>query len=575
MSEKLKSAHADPYNPDFDPSLPPQFPSPFKESDGTIVDIVKKTKQLIDDKGYHCASFETTYANLKLMFSSSINENQFISQASYLLSFDPGNIRLQKSLLPLQSNDVQNVLKQIANTEKNSQELFRAFFQNATITKLKAPLFHWHFPKSLFNNDTSLFCRALLIRDQVQSIEIFSKAEFPKNREEDENFTFLLGKVKKENGSFYFYDQNDKKWQVPQKAQFVLANDVIFRASEPLYETELSFKIDGTVQDLPISIRSPFSELEVAGFKINPSSTPHFWLERDPGDQSLMVLPNSAQFGHGIIVPKYFRDSGISVLDTGYITYSAPTVTSLQEMKVPVFVAGFYDPGIIPVGGKLILIDAETVSLIQSTQYRDEQTFPTGLQVNFGNLKSAKQVEETIQKTLQENGLAKFWKIQTYDNYDFTKDVFQQMKSDRNLFSLISCIIMVVACSNIISMLIILVHDKKQEIAILRALGATKKSIALIFGISGFVMGTLGSIIGSLVAWYTLKHLQSLLHFIGSIQGQQVLNTTFYGDIVTAEFSQLAFFFVIIITAVGSSIAGIVPAIQASRLNTSDALRGE
>ncbi len=574
ISEKLKSNQTDPYNPDIDPPIPSQFPKPLKDSKGNVIDVVKKTQELIENLGYHCSSFETTYANLKLLFSQQEDENQYISQSSYLLSFDPGNARLQKSILPILSSDVQNVLEKILKSEQ-TKDLLDFFFQDTTITKLKAPLFHWHFPKTLFKNDTSLSCRAIVIKDRIQSIEVFSKAEFPKEIEHDDNFTILLGRVKKENSGFSFYDQSNKKWNVPDQAPFVLANDVFFTASDPKYENELSFQCKGVIQNISISERFSFSELEVAGFHLNPTSTPHFWIERDPKNSDLLLLPNSPKFGHGIIVPKYFRDSGIAVLDTGYLTYSAPTVTTLQEMKVPVFVAGFYDPGIIPVGGKLILIDTDIVSLIQSTQYKDEQTFPTGLQVNFSNLKNAKQVEEKISKILQENGIAKFWNIQTYDNFDFTKDVFQQMKSDRNLFSLISCIIMVVACSNIISMLIILVHDKKQEIAILRALGASKKSIALIFGLSGFIMGTIGSVIGALASWYTLKHLQSLLQFIGKIQGQQVLTTAFYGEIVTAEFSQYSFFFVIIITAIGSCIAGVVPAIQSSRLNTSEALRGE
>ena len=149
------------------------------------------------------------------------------------------------------------------------------------------------------------------------------------------------------------------------------------------------------------------------------------------------------------------------------------------------------------------------------------------------------------------------------------------MKSDRNLFSLISLIIMIVACSNIISMLIILVHDKKKEIAIMRALGATKKSVAAIFGICGFFMGAFGSALGSTLAILTIKNISVLLSFLSSLQGFEVLNSAFYGTSIPQELSMSAFVFVIISCTAASTIAGIVPAIQASRINTSEALRNE
>ena len=63
----------------------------------------------------------------------------------------------------------------------------------------------------------------------------------------------------------------------------------------------------------------------------------------------------------------------------------------------------------------------------------------------------------------------------------------QQFQSDRYLFSFLGIIVLIVACSNIISFLILLVQDKKREIGILQALGASKKSIAIIFGGCGAV----------------------------------------------------------------------------------------
>src|SRR5215211_5232959 len=99
-----------------------------------------------------------------------------------------------------------------------------------------------------------------------------------------------------------------------------------------------------------------------------------------------------------------------------------------------------------------------------------------------------------------------------------------ELQSQKHLFMLIAIVIIIVACSNIISMLIILVNDKKNEIGILRSMGATSQSIAAIFGICGVVMGFLGSLVGILAAIFTLNNLQALIRLISSIQGYDMFN---------------------------------------------------
>ena len=78
-------------------------------------------------------------------------------------------------------------------------------------------------------------------------------------------------------------------------------------------------------------------------------------------------------------------------------------------------------------------------------------------------------------------------------------------------------------------MQLLLVHDKKKEIAILRAMGASSLSIMVIFGLSGLAMGLLGSLLGTLAAVLTLHHLDTVLHAITLLQGYELFNPTFYG----------------------------------------------
>ena len=237
--------------------------------------------------------------------------------------------------------------------------------------------------------------------------------------------------------------------------------------------------------------------------------------------------------------------------------------------------AGFYDPGIIPIGGKFILANPHIISTIRSSHQQDEATYSNGINVRFDDLTRADAIKADILAAFKKAGIEKYWTVETYKEYDFTKDLLQQLQSDKTLFTLISTIIIIVACSNIISMLIIMVNDKKIEIGILRSMGASCGSIAAIFGICGIVMGVLGSLIGTAAAYITLKNLDKLILVLNSIQGHNAFNPLFYGDALPNEISMEALLFVIVSTTAISLIAGIVPAIKASLLRPSAILRSE
>jgi lipoprotein-releasing system permease protein len=138
---------------------------------------------------------------------------------------------------------------------------------------------------------------------------------------------------------------------------------------------------------------------------------------------------------------------------------------------------------------------------------------------------------------------------------------------------LIAVVIILVACSNIISMLIILVNDKKTEIGILRSMGATSTSIALIFGSAGAIIGICGSVIGITVAIVTLNYLDVLVGWLSRIQGHEMFSSSLYGQFLPSELSFEALAFVLGATVLISLLAGIVPAVKACLLKPSQILR--
>ncbi len=278
---------------------------------------------------------------------------------------------------------------------------------------------------------------------------------------------------------------------------------------------------------------------------------------------------------HAILLPKSYLDAHAAIGDSVILSTQGFGVTSASTIRLEGHVAGFYDPGIIPVGGKIVLAPESLVKTLSGATIGEEQLLPSGINVHGCSLTEASRAKDEIVHFLKEKGLDTYWKVETFREYEFTKEIFQQMSSDKNLFLLIACIIIFVASSNIVSMLIILVRDKKKEIAILQALGATKKSIATIFGLCGFWMGIMGALLGSLFAWVTIKNLDLLLALLGRLQGFDVLNKAFYGESLSTDISVFAVLFVLALSCVASTFAGITASLAACRINCSDALRNE
>lgn len=276
-----------------------------------------------------------------------------------------------------------------------------------------------------------------------------------------------------------------------------------------------------------------------------------------------------------VLLPKAFADAGACFGDVALLHYHLPTATAMQRGQSECIIAGFYDPGILPLGGKFALADPDLVSSLKASQELAFNDLNSGLSVHLKSPNAALQVEQKLNQAFKEAALDRFFKVETFHNYPLASDFIQQLHSERNLFSLVASIVILIACSNILSMLIILVNDKKQEVGILKAMGASSKSIALIFGLCGVTLGTIGSVLGIAFALLTLAYIDELVAFLGHLQGHQLLNPLFYGTSLPNEVSGSAMFFVVATTAFISLLAGIVPALKACWMKPSALLKGQ
>jgi lipoprotein-releasing system permease protein len=106
-------------------------------------------------------------------------------------------------------------------------------------------------------------------------------------------------------------------------------------------------------------------------------------------------------------------------------------------------------------------------------------------------------------------------------------------------------------------------------------MGAKRSSIVAIFALCGMVTGVLSCLIGGALALFTLQHLETLVSLLSALQGRAALNPIFFGPQLTGELSPEATLFVVIATPLLSILAALIPALKASRIRPSTALRSE
>lgn len=612
IGEKLNAPQADPYDPEFDQEVPAFWSPPDRSPDGSLKDLVKTVYATIDElkgvPGVHGQDFELTASHIRLrlqryapvyhaqnIFGSSTHS--YLAYPTYLGNFESDNANLDKILLPMTAKDINNTFTLLDTKEDGTQEesniqlhfntaiykkRLESFFQTVAVTGLKSRSFGWNIPKYMLPKEVVWEAAAIVKDQKIKRIIVpISKQSLSKLKKEfeDQGLNVILGKMSKTDTENTFSAAGEPDKKIAPYLPITLEGDVLIKA-EPQQDSfkwarknsEVNFAVQVTIQGTLLQGVIPFKGIDIGSFDmINKAESNPFWVYQD---KDSYVLPKDDDIGDGVLLPKSFRDAGVLLGDRGRLSYFAPTASTLQEHYLPVYVAGFYDPGIIPIGGKFVLANQAVSSLIRASHQQDDKSSLTnGINVRFHDINQASDVKAQLQKAFQEKGINRYWNIETYREYEFTKAIIQELQSQKNIFMLIAVVIIVVACSNIISMLIILVNDKKIEIGILRSMGATTNSIAVIFGLAGAIIGILGSALGIAGALLTLNNMHVLVNFLSGLQGYEVFNSSFYGEVLPHEISLEALLFVSGATVVISLLAGIVPAVKACLLRPSHIFR--
>ena len=190
------------------------------------------------------------------------------------------------------------------------------------------------------------------------------------------------------------------------------------------------------------------------------------------------------------------------------------------------------------------------------------------LEIFLNNPDKANEIKKDIQKIFMEHYV--------YTWSDLNKSFFGALKVERNVMFIILTLIIIVAAFNIISGLTILVKNKTKEIAILRTLGVSKKSITKIFFLIGFTIGLLatlsGVIIGVLFSYY-IEEIRILITTIFNIRlfPEEIYFLSKMPSEINIVYISIISFFSLLITF----FATIFPSLSAAKLDPIKALKYE
>jgi len=193
-----------------------------------------------------------------------------------------------------------------------------------------------------------------------------------------------------------------------------------------------------------------------------------------------------------------------------------------------------------------------------------------GVRLKVNDLFKAPVVADRIARALPGNRYRTTNWTHTHGN------LFEAIRMEKTMIGLLLMFIVAVAAFNIVSALVMVVTDKKADIAILRTMGMTPRGIMGVFMVQGAVIGVGGTIIGTLLGIALAMNVSGVIEWVETVLSMQFLSADVY--FISYLPSELQWNDVMIVGGAGlimSLLATIYPAWRASRVQPAEALRYE
>jgi len=253
------------------------------------------------------------------------------------------------------------------------------------------------------------------------------------------------------------------------------------------------------------------------------------------------------------------NDRIVLITPQGLIT-PAGMIPRLKQFRI----VGIFEIGMAPYDNSLALININDAQKL--FQLGDAVT---GLSAKLHDLDLAPRVADELQQQLPPDLYANDW---THQNSNY----FRAVKIEKKMMFIILSLIVAVAAFNIVSTLVMAVTDKQADIAILRTLGASPRSIMKIFIVQGVIIGLVGTLLGSIGGIVLALNLNTVVPFIEHLFHVQFLAKDVY--YISELPSDLHYHEVALIAGMSfliSLLATLYPSYRAAQTQPAEALRYE
>jgi lipoprotein-releasing system permease protein len=193
----------------------------------------------------------------------------------------------------------------------------------------------------------------------------------------------------------------------------------------------------------------------------------------------------------------------------------------------------------------------------------------SGIEVKTNDIYQVKKIGTEIRRKL---GFP-FW---TKDWMEMNRNLFSALRLEKIAMFIILVLIVLVAAFNIISTLIMVVMEKNKDIAILKSMGASSRSILKIFTIEGGVIGVVGTVLGTILGLGVAFNLEKITDFVERLFGFKILSSdVYYIDKLPSQVNPLDVILIVLTAVLISLLATLYPSWRASKLDPAEALRYE